>query len=452
MLLQLGGLGALAFAVMTYDRATPYPGIAALVPALATSAVLLGGHLSPGIGITTALSIPPLRWLGRLSYSWYLWHWPLVGLSAVLWPDVGVRGRLAWSLVALALAWATHRIVEQPAREGRLSRLPTTWLAPLALLASVGAALLAHGTLRVAEHQVARPEQRRLAAAREDRMPHQCWAAAAGAPTHPCEFGDTRSSVTVALLGDSHAEHWLAALDRAGRERGWKIVAMVKGGCPVADLPTLTHVRLKRPYDDCTRYREAMLRRILAMRPSAVILSSWDHYVSTDGSGGDWQVTPTTWQVGLRKTYQRLTSAGLPVVVIRGTPRTWFDAPACLSRRSAHLPFADACTYDRARSFNRIAAAAQTEAARSLPIRFVDMNDQICASRRCSVERGGLVVFTDDNHLTATFSRSMAPVLGARVASALGWSSDAGHSLATDGGMPSPAAAILSASLARRLR
>jgi hypothetical protein len=209
---------------------------------------------------------------------------------------------------------------------------------------------------------------------------------------------------------------------------------------------------LKRPYDDCTRYREAMVRRILAMRPSAVILSSWDHYVSTDGSGGAWQVTPAAWQQGLRRTYERLTSAGLPVVVIRGTPRTWFDAPACLSRRAAGLPFARDCTYARARSFNGEAAVAQTEAARGLPIRFVDMNDQICAATRCGVERGGLVVFTDDNHLTATFSRSLAPVLGARVASALGWKSDARHALAGGGSLPSPAAAILSTSLARRQR
>ena len=443
---------ALAFVVMTYDRATPYPGIAAAVPALAASALHLGGTCRPRSAITRALSPAPLRWLGRLSYAWYLWHWPLVGLGAVLWPDIGVGGRLALSVAALALAWTTHHLIEQPAREGRFSRLPASWLAPLALLASVSVALVAHGALRIAERQVARPEQQRLADAREDHMQHQCWATGADAPAGACEFGDTRSAVTIALLGDSHAEHWLGALDRAGREHGWKIVVMVKGGCPVADLPELPHARLKRPYDDCTRFREAMMRRILAMRPSAVILSSWDHYVSPDGSSADWQVTPAMWLEGLHRTYARLTDEGLRVAVIRGTPRTWFNVPACLSRMAARLPFAGDCSYDLGRSLNGAASTAQIEAARGLPIRFVDMNDQICATTPCDVVRGGLVVFTDDNHLTASFSRSLAPVLGQRLAVALGWESDAARALVAGGSLSSRAAAILSASPDRRLR
>jgi hypothetical protein len=235
----------------------------------------------------------------------------------------------------------------------------------------------------------------------------------------PCEFGDRSSSTVVMLLGDSHAEHWLGGFDRVGRERGWKIVAMVKGGCPVADMPELTNVRLKRYYHECTRYREAMLQRIVAERPAAVILSSWDHYIPPDGTGADWQVTPEMWRDGLRRTYERLTGAGLRVVAIKGTPRTWFDVPACLSRRAAHVPFAAECTYDRERSLSRAAVAAQADAARGLPVRFVDMNDQICSAPRCGVVRNGTVVFTDDNHLTASFSRSVAPVLSTRLAAAL---------------------------------
>ncbi|NUO38913.1 MAG: acyltransferase, partial [Gemmatimonadaceae bacterium] len=365
------------------------------------------------------LSTPALRWLGRLSYAWYLWHWPLVGIGAVLDRDIGVAGRLVWSGAALGLAWLTHRFIESSAREGRLARIRTEWLAPAALVVSVGAALVAHGALRVAERRVASPEQRTLAMARRDRMQHDCWATTVDDLKGPCELGDRTSSTVIMLLGDSHAEHWLAGLDRAGRERGWKIVAMVKGGCPVADMPELMNARLKRYYHECTRYREAMLQRIVSARPAAVILSSWDHYIPPDGTGSDRQVTPEMWRRGLRRTYERLTGAGLPVVAIRGTPRTWFDVPACLSRQAARLPFAGPCSYERARSLSPAALEAQAAAARGLPIRFVDMNDQICPTRECGVVRNGVVVFTDDNHLTASFSRSMAPVLGARLAAAL---------------------------------
>ena len=420
-LLQAAGLVAIGLAVATYDRATPYPGTAALVPALAAGALLYGGARAPDSVVSRALSVAPLRWLGRLSYAWYLWHWPLVGLGAVLDRDIGVPGKLAWSLAALGLAWLTHRFIEQPARMGRLSRLTASQLAALALVASIGGAALAHGAMRAAERRVAQPDQRAFAAAREDRMRHDCWATTLEDERGPCEFGDVSSRTTIALLGDSHAEHWLGGLDRVGRERGWKIVAMVKGGCPVADMPELMQPRLKRYYHECTRYREAMLGRIVAMRPAAVILSSWDHYIPPDGTGADWQVTPAMWYAGLRRTYARLTRAGLPVVAIKGTPRTWFDVPACLSRQAAKLPFAQECTYERARSLSRSAIAAQVAAARGLPVRFVDMNDQICAATRCGVVKQGVVVFTDDNHLTASFTRSLAPVLGARLVAALGW-------------------------------
>jgi hypothetical protein len=251
-------------------------------------------------------------------------------------------------------------------------------------------------------------------------MEHRCWATTVEEVKQPCEFGDKSSATTIVLLGDSHAEHWLGGLDRVGRERGWKIVAMVKGGCPVADMPEMRHARFKRYYHECTRYREAMLQRIIAMRPAAVILSSWDHYLAMDGKALGWQVTADGWRNGLRRTYGRLIDAGIKTVAIRGTPRTWFDVPQCLSRRAARLPGARSCEYDRAGSLNRVAIAAQNDAARGLPVPFIDMNDQICATRRCQVMRGRIVMFTDDNHLTASFTRSLAPTLGLRLAAALG--------------------------------
>ena len=418
--LQVGGLVAIAFATLTYDRATPYPGIAALLPALAACALLVGGARAPKSIVSVALGFAPLRWLGRVSYAWYLWHWPLVGIGVVLYPRIGVPGKLAWSAAALVLAWLTYRLVERPAREGGLSRVPVRWIAPASLAASVVAALLAHAAMRTAERQVARPDQRVFAAARGDRMPHECWARTVDDAKGSCALGDLRGARTIALLGDSHAEHWLGGLDRAGVERGWKIVAMVKGGCPVADVPADVGDRRGRWYRECSRYREAMLQRIVAMRPDAVVLSSWDHYLPVTGARSRWQVSPAEWQQGLRKTYARLTAAGIRTIVIRDVPRTWFDVPACLSRRAAALPLAAECAYDRDHSLVREAIDAQAAAARGLPVHTIDMNDQICATRRCGVVRNGAVVFTDDNHLTASFSRSLAPVLGERIARAMG--------------------------------
>ena len=414
--MQVAGLGMIAVGVFRYDMTTPYPGVAATVPALGAVALIVGGSRAPDSFVSRALSVTPLRALGRLSYAWYLWHWPLIGLAAVLNPQVGVTGKLMWSALALVLAWLTHKFIEQPARNGgRLAQVPTRWVAPLALGASFAAAGVAHFAMRAAERETSVRPQKVFARARADRVEPSCWATTVEAWKGPCVYGDRGASTTFALLGDSHAEHWLAGLDRAGKENGWRIESHVKGGCPVADVPQRFYGRLERLYGECVRYREAMIQRIIASRPRAVILSNWDHYIPVQGPGLVWQVAKDEWSQGLRRTYARFHEAGIKVIVMRGTPRTFVDVPVCLSRRAANLPFARSCNYDRARAFAPPAIEAQDRAARGLNVSFVDMNDQICATPVCSPVRNGIVVFTDDNHLTASFNPSLGSMVGTRL-------------------------------------
>lgn len=417
--MQVIGVVTIVFAVMAYDASTPYPGIAAVVPAVGATALIVGGSRAPESFISRGLSVGPLRLLGRLSYAWYLWHWPLIGIAVVLFPGIGVMGKLVWAAAALVLAWLTHRFIEEPARNGgALARIPTRWLAPVAVGASVTAAVVAHGVMAMAHRDTSVMPQKAFAAARQDRIDGSCWAETLDSWQGPCEFGDRSSTTTLSLLGDSHADHWLAGLDVAGREHGWRILSHVKGGCPYADVPRPERFsgRLKAMYGQCARWREAMIDRIIATRPQAVILSNFDHYVRYFGPPAIWQVSMDEWRVGLRRTFERFDQAGIKVIVMRGTPRTPFDPPVCLSRRAAKLPFARACVYDRARAFSPPAIQAQNEAARGLNVSFIDMNDQICATPRCAVVKQGTILFTDDNHLTASFTRSAAPVLGVRLA------------------------------------
>lgn len=416
--LQMAALIAIGFAVVVYDRSTPYPGVAALLPALAAIGFVIGGQCAPGSIVSRVLALAPLQWLGRMSYAWYLWHWPLVGLGGVLNPKIGATGKLVWCLVALVLAWLTYTFVERPARTGRLSSVPASRLTLISFGVTMVAAVIAQASMVVARRTASELPQKAFAAARNDRIDHGCWATTVEELSSSCEFGDRNSSTTVVLFGDSHAEHWFGALDRVGRERGWKIVLMVKGGCPVADMPELMHARLKRYYHECTRFREAMIRKIIALKPAAAILSSWDHYLPVGESSSGWQVTPEMWLGGLRRTYARLSTAGIPVVAVRGTPRTGFSVPSCLSRRTAGLLFASNCDYDLKASLSPVAIEAQSKAAAGLGVRFVDMNDMVCSTKPCSTIRNGVVVFTDDNHLTVAFSQSVAETFGTRVAQA----------------------------------
>jgi peptidoglycan/LPS O-acetylase OafA/YrhL len=420
-LLQASGLAAIAGASLFYNQATPYPGLAAVVPVLGTAALLVGGMATPAGAITRGLGTSVLRWFGRVSYSWYLWHWPLVGLGAVIDWRIGVAGRLAWSGVALVLAVLTLRFVEEPARHSSWLRERSYSLNLVALGASLSAVLIAYGAMLVAQRRVSSPSQRLYAAARMDGMEHDCWGSLLENATAPCMFGDRNAKETVVLMGDSHAEHWLPAVDRMGKERGWKVIAMVKPACPVADIPELVNGRLKRRYTECTTWRRAMLRRIVGLRPMAVILSSYDHYMPARGKLAESGVTPATWRDGLRRTYSLLSSARINTIVMRDVPQPGFDVPACLSRRAAGAPFRmRECEYDRDESVSPRAIAAQNEAARGLDrVAFVDMTDRLCARSPCAVALRGTVVYRDDDHLTATFSRAEAPVLGARISAAV---------------------------------
>jgi hypothetical protein len=202
---------------------------------------------------------------------------------------------------------------------------------------------------------------------------------------------------------------------------GWKVVAMVKPACPVADIPELVNGRLKRRYTECTSWRRAMLRRIIGLRPQAVFLSSYDHYMPANGERSESQVTPAAWRDGLRRTYGLLSEAGINTIVMRDVPDAGFDVPACLSRRAAGAPFqVRECEYQREEALSAPAIAAQNEAARGLRrVAFVDMTDRLCSRSPCPVTRGGVIVYRDGDHLTATFSRSEAPVLDERIRVAL---------------------------------
>ena len=220
-MIQTVGLAAILIPALVYDRSMPYPGAIALAPVAGTLLLLMGGAISSETSIGRVLSSPPLSWIGRVSYPWYLWHWPLMVLGAVLVPGIGVWGRLACGFIALILAVLTQQYVERPLDTRLMPRVISG--RPLLVAACVCVALIVVAKMASVHSKrfVASSVHRTYAAAREDRMEHKCWARSADESTaEECPFGDVRSSTTVALLGDSHAEHWLGGLERAGATHG----------------------------------------------------------------------------------------------------------------------------------------------------------------------------------------------------------------------------------------
>jgi len=418
---QAAALAGILVPAFVFDRTMPYPGAIALAPVAGTVLLLIGGTVGSTTPIGSALSFGPLVSVGRVSYAWYLWHLPMMVVGAALVPTIGPWGRLACGAAGLGCAVVTHRLIERRMNGPAAPRLVAD--RPMFAAAMVCGSIFGVATIASiwSAARVERSVHRVYAAARADRMEHPCWVESIDQPNRgSCAFGDIRSATTIALLGDSHAEHWLGGLDRAGKAHGWRIEVNVMGGCPVADFSRLISGSTSRRYYQCSRYREAILRKLIAQKPGVVLLSSFDYYMeSGEGEGIEQQVSESAWTEGLRRTYARLTQAGIRVIAMRGTPLVPFNVPSCLSRRAAGMAFATNCTYALDRAFIQRARRAQDAAARGLPVRFVDMNDLVCSAQRCVTERNGLVMFTDNNHLTASFSKSLAGPLGDRLQAAL---------------------------------
>ncbi len=481
------GLGMVALSGVLLSTETPFPGTAALLPTLGSALVIAGGFRQAPFAPGRWLSLPVPRFLGRISYSLYLWHWPVLIL-----PAVAFGGPLPWwargalVLVAIGLAAAAQRWVEDPLRHGRLiGTLPRRNLAMAGALsvvvatASLGIGTVTAGSLngttatgdatadeRALDDFLAglaspspgasgaaaspgatpapgnRPTpaaspgagptaepgslpatpggpvpaglRPAIAEARND-YPQPFWDGCSveigQTESGPCIYGDTSSSTTIVLLGDSHARAWFPAVDRLATERGWRLVALVKSACASADFSQWNDT-LKRVYTECNSWRESTYRRVAAEHPALVLVANSRMFraVGPDGTtilGG--AARTEAWRQGMAATLARLTPVAGHVVLIGDTPRSMFDVPVCLS---AHLDDALACATPFDQSVNGAWLAEEASAARRAGAGFIDPTPWVCPTGPCPAVIGNFMVFRDEHHLTTPFSGALWRRLG----------------------------------------
>jgi hypothetical protein len=255
------------------------------------------------------------------------------------------------------------------------------------------------------------PGQAPFAAARADlAAPAQtgCHASFDETEAEPerCADGPADAPLTVVLLGDSHALQWHPALAEAVAERGGRLVNLTKASCPAVDVEVWSPA-LGRPYRECTAWRADAVRAVQALRPDLVVVSSSTDYDDLDAAA---------WEDGTLRQLAPLADVSGRVVVLRDTPRPAFDVAACLARaawRPDALPSPD-CTVRPERRPD--VAAALGAAVRRVPnAALVDPVPMVCPGAVCAPVRDGVVVWRDDQHLTASFSARLAEPLAARL-------------------------------------
>jgi peptidoglycan/LPS O-acetylase OafA/YrhL len=493
---SIAGLAMVLAAGVLLATDTPYPGYAALLPTVGTALVIVaglgvasGGSLP---GPSRILTLPPMRWLGRISYSLYLWHWPILVIpAAVATTELPLAVRLALAAATIPVAAASYRWIEEPVRRGRLARFrPSRSLALAgALSVSVAVTSLAIGnavlpreqtaTIPNTQQQLAQvlgtpgasagpssagsPEASQLpsvspaasasqgASASPEPSPsptpvpsptatpiprtpggpvpgdlqppliqaHQdlpivyadgCMATELATTSGTCVYGDPSSHTTVVLFGDSHAAQWQPALDRLGKQHGWRIVSLTKTLCGAVDHP-VWNGQLGRPYPECDAWRANALARIAAAHPALVIVANSKFArFEIGGRQSTAAQTESGWQAAMESMLRKVGAPKTPVVVIGDTPQMPVDPPDCLS---AHLGNVLACAAPRATAVDWQRLGEDRAAAAAVGATFIDPTPWVCPTEPCPATIGSLLIYLDAGHMTATFSNALAPYLGA---------------------------------------
>ncbi|MHC1561851.1 acyltransferase family protein [Actinomycetospora sp. C-140] len=437
VLVGWAGLAGLAACGMVLDVEGGFPGYLALWPVLCAAAVIVAGDTDHRLGSVRFLSSRPMQYLGSISFPLYLWHWPVLLLAQA--EDSSERPGLylgtAVVATSLLLAAATRHFVEDPLlRRGRRQartrfgdhRVAFAALVPVLVLTLAWHGLtVARATPSGVVGDTDHPGAMALAPGFVDRgnrdaeaippavSAYEDWVhykdagtGCSGVPDQPaleeCTFvpSPDPTARTIVVVGDSHMQQFLPAVAPIARERGWQVKTLIRPGCP---LSTTSESNVGEA--DCIAWNQQALAALAAQRP-ALVVSQASHNVRP----GPTEATPP----GMVAAWEDLATAGVPVMAVRDNPRYDYAPPGCVD---THGRDAADCNVPRSAIYP---SGPPVPAGIPSTVSVLDLANSICLPTVCPPEIGRVMVYLDDNHLTATFTTSLAPVVGQRIASLIG--------------------------------
>lgn len=433
------GVAMIGAAAFLFDGETVFPGNAALLPTVGSALVLISGTTAAGWSAYRWLRLPPMQWVGDLSYSLYLWHWPLVSGYRAVWGEgeIGLAHGAILFAASIAMAWSSKRFVEdrfrapqfasrtrwQPITVGATSMLVIVCAgsALAAIAARIGpppAQGMAQGSLHPgalalvgAQVPPGVPFVPSVESARNDlaeAYAANCISPSIGRDLRECRYGPDDAALNVVAVGDSHMVQWLPALQVLAQENGWRLLALTKTGCAFAvlDETAMTSEGMK----SCAEWNTKVLRRIVDAKPDLVFVAQSSGAlgeIAKDASRG-----PADMAARMAQAWRGVASTQARLIVFRETPRLGWDSAECLSRPDADIA---ACTQLRASAVPSH-SAIESAAALQPGVVMIDLTDTMCTAVRCPPVIGNILVWRDKHHLTASYARTIAPLLAQRLA------------------------------------
>ncbi|KXF75125.1 acyltransferase [Paramesorhizobium deserti] len=413
-LLGWAGLALILGTYLTVSEEDPFPGFIALAPAMGTVMVLLSGMRESRVAPKNILAMAPFQWTGKLSYSLYLWHWPVIVYAAMLMPDMSIVQRLACLALTFVLSIISYHLVENPIRRNAWLVAGTGRSIGLAAILTVSGAALAYGNAKFAGRNF-NPEQQLIATSAERsssvrQTDESCVADLETVKPRPCVFGASMSDKTVVLFGDSHADHWSTPLIEIAKKEGFRLITYMKSSCRATRMTTY-NIKLRRDYTECDDWREQAIKEIIAMKPQMVIVSqlSISHLDEEISDPSEYPLRKQQWAEGITSTAEELSDVGIDVVYLRDVPTHKSYIDKCVARALWQKREPSVCDTPRAEAMDDADAKTEREIiARVENARYVDMTDLFCSETTCQAMIDGKLTFRDRHHIATPYAASLA--------------------------------------------
>jgi peptidoglycan/LPS O-acetylase OafA/YrhL len=419
------GACLIAVALLFLDKARPFPGWWALLPTIGAALIIAGG---PQSGFNSKLlSHPVMIWFGLISYPLYLWHWPMLSFAQVIQSEVPNAGiRFTAAALSVPLAWLTYVLLEKPIRRGKPIGLKTT--VPIVLMAIVG------GLGYACYHSRGLPGRSSITNA-QTTLSYLAW--------EQGEFSDStcrkyfpkfeycRMAVdaqpTIALIGDSHANHFFLGLAEQYRKKNENLVMLGHSACPpLIDITS----RYRGRFDWCKNNSSDALKEI-ANLPSVhtvILAANWHLYINGSrfaahyGTFPPWEIrfigkpgaedNINVFEGQLRKTIELLERYSKNVIVVKQVPELDYEVMHCLAVRPIRIwgkearcetPSAEVKVYlkEYETYFDRVLVD-------EVGVTVWDPYPYFCDDRRCVSVVDGKPLYRDDTHLSKLGSEYFA--------------------------------------------